>query len=445
LELYRIRFFYLPKNEEAMVMKKMDYQNVRGTQDYLPEQEVTRRAIRRTLEDTFMAYGCKPLETPILNYTELMASKYAGGAEILQEMYTLTDRGERDLALRYDLTIPFAKVVAMNPSISMPFKRYEIGKVFRDGPIKAGRFREFTQCDVDIVGVASQAAEAELMMMAIDAFDKLNLQINIQYNNRKLLVGLLQLFEVEQEQMNRVILILDKMEKIDQKTMLTELQELGISSNSINKIKQFLEERTQINMAYFNEYANENMLLQQGLQELMELTAYLNTLELSEQCIFNPFLARGLEIYTGTIYEIFLADEIIRSSIGSGGRYDQAIGGLLGSEQSYATVGISFGLDVIYTALELSGKIEQNAPIADIYIIPIGTEKAALKLAAELRRKEYKVEVELSGKKVKKAMEKANRENTQKLIVLGEDEVTHNMYKIKEMQSGKEEFVAFEF
>lgn len=427
-------------------MKKMDYQNVRGTQDYLPEQEVARRAIRRTLEDTFMAYGCKPVETPILNYTKLMASKYAGGAEIVQEMYTLTDRGERDLALRYDLTIPFAKVVATNPSITMPFKRYEIGKVFRDGPIKAGRFREFTQCDVDIVGVTSQAAEAELMMMAIDAFDKLNLQINIQYNNRKILVGLLQLFEVEQQQMNQVILILDKIEKIDQKTVLSELRELGISENSMTKIKQFLEGQPQINMAYFNEFANQNIILQQGIQELVELTAYLNALGLNEKCTFNPFLARGLEIYTGTIYEIFLADGTIRSSIGSGGRYDQAIGGLLGSEeQSYATVGISFGLDVIYTALEVIGRIEKNFPIVDIYIIPLGTEKSALKLAAALRQHEYKVEVELSGKKVKKAMEKANRENTPKVIVLGEDEVTQNMYKIKNMQSGKEEVIAFKF
>ncbi|WP_420798396.1 histidine--tRNA ligase [Lysinibacillus cavernae] len=423
----------------------MDYQNVRGTQDYLPEQEVIRRTIRRTLEDTFMAYGCKPIETPILNYTELMASKYAGGAEILQEMYTLTDRGERDLALRYDLTIPFAKVVAMNPSITMPFKRYEIGKVFRDGPIKAGRFREFTQCDVDIVGVESQAAEAELMMMAIDAFDKLNLQISIQYNNRKLLIGLLQLFKVEQNQMNRVILILDKIEKIAQKTMLAELQELGLSDNSIKKIKQFLDERAQMSMAYFKELANENTFLQQGLQELMELTSYLTALGISEQCLFNPFLARGLEIYTGTIYEIFLADGTIRSSIGSGGRYDNAIGGLLGTEQSYATVGISFGLDVIYTALELSGKIDQQVPITDIYIIPLGTEKESLKLAAALRQKDYKVEVELSGKRVKKAMEKANRENTPKVIVLGEDEVTQNMYKLKDMKSGGEEISTFIF
>lgn len=162
----------------------MNYQNVKGTQDYLPSAEIIRRNIRRTLEDVFILYGCKPLETPILNYTELLASKYGGGSEILEEMYTLTDRGERDLSLRYDLTIPFAKVVAMNPSIKMPFKRYEIGKVFRDGPIKTGRFREFTQCDVDIVGVESQIAEAELMKMALVAFYKLNLKVKIQYNNR---------------------------------------------------------------------------------------------------------------------------------------------------------------------------------------------------------------------------------------------------------------------
>lgn len=161
----------------------MNYQNVKGTQDYLPNAELIRRDVRRTLEDVFIQYGCKPIETPILNYTELLASKYAGGAEILEEMYTLTDRGERDLALRYDLTIPFAKVMAMNPTLKLPFKRYEIGKVFRDGPIKAGRFREFTQCDVDIVGIDSQIAEAELMQMAIDAFERLKLDITIQYNN----------------------------------------------------------------------------------------------------------------------------------------------------------------------------------------------------------------------------------------------------------------------
>lgn len=424
-------------------MKKMDYQNVRGTQDFLPQQEVVRRKIRRTLEDTFILYGCKPLETPIINYTELMASKYAGGAEILQEMYTLTDRGERELALRYDLTIPFAKVVAMNPELAMPFKRYEIGKVFRDGPIKAGRFREFTQCDVDIVGVESQAAEAELMMMAVDAFEKLEVNILIQYNNRKLLYGLLQLFEVEESKMNRVILILDKMEKIDRATLVKELTELELSNEALQNVESFLDATP--TLSYFESFVEQNDFVKQGVAEIRELMDYLQALHIEATCIFNPFLARGLEIYTGTIYEIFLADGAIKSSIGSGGRYDNAIGGLIGTNQAFATVGISFGLDVIYTAFELAGKIEAKPTEIDIYIIPIGTEKQALQLATSLRREGNRVEVELSGKKVRKAMDKANKENIAKVIVLGEDEVTKGQYELKDMRTGEVENVAFQF
>ncbi len=211
-------------------MKKMNYQNVKGTQDYLGDAEIVRRNIKRTLEDVFIQYGCKPLETPILNYTGLLASKYGGGAEILEEMYTLTDRGERNLALRYDLTIPFAKVVAMNPTIRMPFKRYEIGKVFRDGPIKEGRYREFTQCDVDIVGVESQIAEAELMSMALVAFNKLDVGVTIQYNNRKLLVGMLEEFGMKEEMTSNVILVLDKLEKIGVNAVISELIERGVNA-----------------------------------------------------------------------------------------------------------------------------------------------------------------------------------------------------------------------
>ena len=422
-------------------MKKMDYKNVRGTQDYLPEQECIRRNIRRTLEDTFIAYGCKPLETPILNYTSLMASKYAGGAEILQEMYLLSDRGERDLSLRYDLTIPFAKVIAMNPTLPMPFKRYEIGKVFRDGPIKAGRFREFTQCDVDIVGVDSQAAEAELMMMAIDAFEKLEQDIVIQYNNRKLLVGLLGIFEVDANFQSQVILILDKIEKVGNAAVLAELKEIGLEESAIKSIEHFLQDNRKNTLAYFVQY--EEPLIQEGLAEVLELERYLDMLGITESCLFNPLLARGLEIYTGTIYEIFVRDGRIKSSIGSGGRYDNAIGGLLGGTEKFATVGISFGLDVIFTAMMLGKQKNQQAPI-DIYIIPINTIAESLVLAKVLR-KEHRVEVELSGKKIRKAMDKANRENIPFVIVLGEEEVTQGQYILKNMHTGESTIKRFVF
>lgn len=421
-----------------MKMKKMDYQNVKGTQDYLPEAEVIRREVRRTLEDVFIQYGCKPLETPILNYTELLASKYAGGAEILEEMYTLTDRGERDLALRYDLTIPFAKVVAMNPTIPMPFKRYEIGKVFRDGPIKAGRSREFTQCDVDIVGVDSQVAEAELMMMALDAFWRLDMKVTIQYNNRKLLTGMLEVFGVETDRINPAVLILDKLEKIGVDAVISELSDLSIADNTNRLIQQFLTDTDNNRLDYFESYADQNGQIREGLKELKELTSYLEFLEIEEQCVFNPFLARGLEIYTGTIYEIFLTDGSITSSIGSGGRYDNAIGGLLGTDENISTVGISFGLDVIYAAIMATQRNAKKASNVDYYVIPLGTGKEALRVANDLRKKGYIVELEMSSRKLGKLLEKANKEGVWNVMVIGEEEVKKNQFKVKNMETGEE-------
>lgn len=426
-------------------MKKMNYQNVKGTQDYLPNAEIVRREIRRTIEDIFIQYGCKPLETPILNYTELLASKYGGGAEILEEMYTLTDRGERDLALRYDLTIPFAKVVAMTPTLKMPFKRYEIGKVFRDGPIKTGRFREFTQCDVDIVGVDSQIAEAELMIMALDAFRKLDLNVTIQYNNRKLLTGMLDVFGTESEKINKVVLILDKLEKVGLEAVLAELNVQGLSNSTITLIKQFLTDNGNSSFSYFDSFADQNEEVRRGLNELKELESYLEILSVNRQCVFNPFLARGLEIYTGTIYEIFLADQSIKSSIGSGGRYDNAIGGLIGTNENFSTVGISFGLDVIYTAMSLSENELKGNPNVDYYIVPLGTQKESLLVANYLRNKGFKVEYEMSNKKIGKALDKANKEKIRNVIIIGEDEVKNNQFKVKDMFSGDERTEPYQF
>lgn len=437
--------FLFTKKLEVRKMKKMDYQNVKGTQDYLPNAEKVRRDIRRILEDVFIQYGCQPLETPILNYTELLASKYGGGAEILEEMYTLTDRGERSLALRYDLTIPFAKVIAMNPTLKFPFKRYEIGKVFRDGPIKTGRLREFTQCDVDIVGVDSQIAEAELMIMALDAFRKLDLKVVIQYNNRKLLTGMLEVFGTEREKVNKVVLILDKLEKVGLESVVTELNEQGLSKSTISLLRQFLTDENNSGFSYFESFSKQNDQVKQGLDELRELASYLEFLGINKQCIFSPFLARGLEIYTGTIYEIFLSDKAINSSIGSGGRYDNAIGGLIGTNENFSTVGVSFGLDVIYTAMSTSDKeLKENANV-DYYIIPLGTQKESLLVANDLRKKGYKVEYELSNKKIGKALEKANKERVRNVIIIGEDEVKNNYFKIKDMLSGDEKVESYQF
>src|SRR5699024_10318182 len=341
--------------------------------------------------------------------------------------------------------IPFAKVIAMNPTLKFPFKRYEIGKVFRDGPIKTGRLREFTQCDVDIVGVDSQIAEAELMIMALDAFRKLDLKVVIQYNNRKLLTGMLEVFGTEREKVNKVVLILDKLEKVGLESVVTELNEQGLSKSTISLLRQFLTDENNSGFSYFESFSKQNDQVKQGLDELRELASYLEFLGINKQCIFSPFLARCLEIYTETIYEIFLSDKAINSSIGSGGRYDNAIGGLIGTNENFSTVGVSFGLDVIYTAMSTSDKeLKENANV-DYYIIPLGTQKESLLVANDLRKKGYKVEYELSNKKIGKALEKANKEGVRNVIIIGEDEVKNNYFKIKDMLSGDEKVESYQF
>ena len=160
----------------------MSYENVKGTYDYLPEKQIVREEIRSVLQSVFVKYGFAPIETPILCKYDLLASKYSEGADILNEMYTLQDQGKRKLGLRYDLTITFSKLISSNPNIVLPFKRYEIGKVFRDGPVKVGRNREFTQCDIDSVGIKSVLAEAEYMLMTNEAYKKLGLDIEIEFN-----------------------------------------------------------------------------------------------------------------------------------------------------------------------------------------------------------------------------------------------------------------------
>lgn len=418
----------------------IELKNLKGTKDFLPEEQALRNQIIYTLIDVFELYGCKPLETPILNYFELLASKYGGGSEILKEVYQLHDQGERELSLRYDLTIPFAKVIGMNPTVRFPFKRYEIGKVFRDGPIKPGRLREFIQADVDIVGAPTVLAEAELLSMAIEVFNKLDLDVYIQLNNRKLLVGLISNLDVSSEYINDIILSLDKLEKIGIDGVKKDLIDRNINSDTIKKIIELLNETHKQPLLYFKEnYYIE--ATKQGIDELEELIEYMKSLGMSSKIKFNPFLARGLNIYTGSIYEIFLADGSITSSIGSGGRYDDIIGNFLDNDLDYPTVGISFGVDVILTAL-LGKKMSSTNSFRDIYIIPMGTNPEALRLANDLRKVGLKVELDLSVKKLKKALDYANKEGIPYVIILGENELKENIVQVKYMIEGTEEKVS---
>lgn len=405
--------------------------NPRGTRDYYGKEQQLRQYIRQTLETVFEQYGYEEAETPVLNYYETLAQKYAGGAEILKEVYQLSDQGGRQLALRYDLTVPFARLVGTNPQLSSFYRRYEIGKVFRDGPVKTGRLREFTQCDVDMVGVNSILAEAELIAMAVDIFGRLDLEVVISYNHRQLLENILKTTGIQADRYSEVILSLDKLDKIGQTAVAKELNQKGFAYPIIENI-----------FTRLNQVAQDSREEIMGSEELQELQSYLKALGIEEKTRFNPGLARGLDIYTGTVFEVFLENSSITSSIASGGRYDRIIGNFLGDGADYPAVGMSFGLDVIFQALLEQGAVGQTN--IDVFIIPLDTGVEALKLAQVLRKKQVRVLIEMKERKLKKSLDYANKNLIPYVIVLGSREVETGIVSLKNMLTGAETAVSIQ-
>lgn len=417
-------------------MEQIKLMNLKGTNDFLPDEQIIRNKIINILRNTFESYGYLPVETPVLCYYDLLASKYAGGAEILKEVYKLTDQGKREIGLRYDLTVPFSKVIGMNKGLILPFKRYEIGKVFRDGPVKLGRAREFYQCDVDACGTESPNAEIEYFMMTKEVFDKLNINVEIRYNNRKFLSGLLEYAGVKKDNIGSFIISVDKLDKISREDIEKELlvhTDKDIIDKVFNLFDKNLEE---LNNEIVNNL-NENLI--NGLKELNELTNLIIELGLNDICVFIPFLARGLEIYTGTVWEVFDKSLNFKSALGGGGRYDNIITNFLNDGNVYPAIGCSFGLEPIYELLK--EKEMDNLKKYDVYVYEFNNDSNLFKISDILRKNGFKVLTELNTIKLKKAMNIANRENIDKVIIIGEDEIKDDSVTIKNMITGNQQKV----
>lgn len=419
----------------------MKIQNVKGGYDFLPREQIIRNYINNTLKETFAEYGYLPIETPILCYYDILAGKYDENNDILKEIYKLRDQGNRSLGLRYDLTVPFAKFIALNKNeLKLPFKRYEINKVFRDGPVKVGRDREFTQCDVDVVGLTGQLIEAELLSLYIKAFTKLNININIKYNSRNLMRGLIKSCNIKEELISKVITIIDKIDKLSKEEFITELTNLNISLNQANQILDIFNYSLEdLNKIYKNNEIEEITI---GLQELNQLEEYLSKLNITSYCTFQPSLARGQDYYTGNVFEVYESTGKLNCAIGGGGRYDQMITDFINDGNTYPAVGISFGLTSIFELLKDNQTLTNTSPI-DIYIIPMNTEIESLKLANNLRDLNYKVDFDMTSKKMKKSLDYCNKENIPYVIILGEDEIKNNSFKLKDMNNKTEYLIKF--
>lgn len=412
----------------------MELRNLKGTEDFLFKEQVVRNKIIDTLKQNFEKYGYMPIETPILNYYDLLALKYEEGDEILNEIYRLSDQGNRDIGLRYDLTVPFCKVVGMQKELRLPFRRYEIGKVFRNGPVKLGRTREFYQCDVDVVGIDGRLIETEQIVMAIEIFKCLGIDINVLYNNRKFMNGLLIEAGISNPTFG-VIGILDKLDKVDRKTIYKMFNDEGIDNSIVDNIFNiFGKSLDEYNVLYKD---SSNELLKNGLNELNDVTDSLKKLNYLDNITFDSYLSRGLEIYTGIVFEFRDKLKRLTGSLGAGGRYDKIITNFINDGNVYPAVGLSFGLEPIYVIL----KNEEKLSLVDYYIIPMNTEIECLELASKMRDKGKRVLIEMNNRKIKKSFDYANKENIPYVIVIGENEIKENKITIKNMNEGSQEMI----
>ena len=406
--------------------------NLKGTFDYMPKDMKVRNDIIGILRSNFEKYGYLPVETAMLNYYDLLSYKYEDDAEILSEIYKLTDQGDRKLGLRYDLTVPFCKIVATNKDIVMPFRRYEIGKVFRNGPVKTGRTREFYQCDIDVVGIDNRFIEAEQMCMAINTYKELGIDVICKYNNRKLMSGLIEYAGISDDKVDSVIGIIDKMEKVSSQELEEMMLDKGIEKEKIDKLFNLFE----MEFDEYRELANENEKIYAGVTELTEINEYLNSLGIDGNCVFSPTLARGLSIYTGIVFEFFDREERLSCALGGGGRYDKIITNFMDNGNSYPAVGLSFGLEPIFNIKKME---YDDKSLIDIYMVPLDTNVDTLKLATVLRENGYRILIEMNKKKIAKCFEYADRENIPYVMIIGLNEVENNCFKIKDMKR-KEEY-----
>jgi len=402
----------------------------KGTKDYLPAEQIVREKIKTILKNVFERYGFSPLETPIIEMREILTSKYAGGAEILKEMFALTDQGNRELALRYDLTVPLARVVGMNPNLRFPFKRYEMGRVFRDGPIKLGRLREFWQCDIDVVGSDNVFFDAEMLCLACEGLDKLGLSSYVEVNSRKILNGIIEDAGIPNDSADAVILSLDKLKKIRESGVRKELEEKGINSKYFDKLFSFFKDDSLASI----EKNMKSSVGKQGIAELRQIFEYTNRLSPSSDIRFVPSLARGLAYYTGMVFESFAKDSKVTSSICAGGRYDDLVGNFLGNKNVPA-LGFSFGLDTIYTAMKSD---QQRSSVVDVFIAPIKAFDECLQILTQFRSAGISCDIDVKQRSPSKNLDFANKEGIPFVLIVGKKELDEKVVKLKDMITGKE-------
>jgi len=424
-------------------MSKIKPRVLKGFRDYLPTTMIPRQKMLATIEATFQRFAFVPLMTPALELLEILKGKYGAEGESL--LYSFEDQGDRQVALRYDLTVPLARVVAQYGELTLPFRRYQIAPVWRAEKPQRGRFREFSQCDGDIVGSADMAADAEILQLACSLLDDLGVaNYTIQVNNCKVLSGLMRRIHVDEGVAEAGVLrTIDKLPKIGrEKTEELLKNESGLSSEQVAGIFEFLsiegdtDEKLRKLDGLFVDGGGR-----QGVDELRQLFRFVRALSLDGLITLDLSIARGLNYYTGTVYEAFLRDLSGIGAVMGGGRYDGLIGVFKGQE--VPAVGISLGIDRLLQGLVELKLLEESRSVAQVLVTVFDAESAphSARIAQDLRRGGVACEFYPGAAKLGKQFRHAERAGMGWVIVLGPDEQAQGKVQVKDLETGAQEAV----
>ena len=423
-------------------MEKVEPRTLAGFMELLPNEQILFNQMKEKIENTYKKFGFLPLDTPIIELSEVLLAKAGGETE--KQIYRF-QKGDTDLALRFDLTVPLAKYVAKNyGNLSFPFRRYQIGKVYRGERAQKGRYREFYQCDIDIIGDGELDLinDAEMPSVIYAIFKELGFEdFTIKINNRKILNGLFESVE-QKENSVEILRIIDKIEKIGKQSVIEEFQKLGLKENQIKNIIDFIEIEgtSDQKIEKLENLGIQNETYKKGVEELKTVIKNVNLFGVPESNFtVDLTIARGLDYYTGTVYETFLNDYRELGSVCSGGRYENLAEYY--TNKSLPGVGVSIGLTRLFYKLnELNIIKAEKKSVADILIIPmVENLEEPIKLATKLRNVGINTEIYLNDKKLKAKFKYADKLEIPYVIVIGEDEIKSGEITLKDMKTGAEE------
>lgn len=420
---------------------KVEPKTLPGFMELLPSKQIAFNKIIDKIRNVYEKFGFLPLDTPIIEHAEVLLAKAGGETE--KQIYRF-EKGENDLALRFDLTVPLAKYVAMNHGeLAFPFRRYQIGKVYRGEKPQKGRYREFYQCDIDIIGdeELSVLYDAEMPSIIYSIFKELDFgEFTVHINNRKILNGLFEALELGDKSQD-ILRIIDKIAKIGNEATQKELEKLEISEEKVQKIMQFILIKG-TNAEKIQELISlgiENETFKKGIEELSQVVEGIKSFEVPEKNVdIDLSIARGLDYYTGTVYETTLNDYPALGSICSGGRYENLAEYY--TEKKLPGVGISIGLTRLFYKLDEMNFIKENSKaISDVLIMSADEKIEGLfKIATDLRNEGINAEIYMNNKKLKAKFKYADRLQIPYVIVIGEEELRTNTLTLKNMQTGEQ-------